>query len=103
MFGDWRTDIKRPWRADIGRALTPAEEAAHQRRVDALRRAREAEDSRRHAEARQKASEIWKVATAVASDHPYLVRKQVSPVESLREIHTSAAVEILGYPPKCRG
>jgi phage/plasmid primase-like uncharacterized protein len=28
-FGDWRTGFTQTWRADIGRALTPAEEAAH--------------------------------------------------------------------------
>lgn len=76
-FGDWRTGISETWRADIGRKLTPAEEAAHQARVEAIRREREAEEARRHAEAREKAAAIWKAAQRAPDDHPYLNRKGV--------------------------
>jgi putative DNA primase/helicase len=50
-FGDWRSGIKQSWRANIGRALTPAEESAHRAKVEAMRREREAEETRRHNEA----------------------------------------------------
>ena len=33
-FGDWRAGLSETWRADIGRSLTPAEEAAHRAAVD---------------------------------------------------------------------
>ncbi len=45
-FGDWRTGLDRKWRADIGRALTPDEEAAQQERVRAIRAQREAEEAK---------------------------------------------------------
>jgi putative DNA primase/helicase len=35
-FGDWRAGFSQTWRADIGRALTPAEEAEHRAKVSAL-------------------------------------------------------------------
>ncbi len=34
-FGDWRTGISQSWRADIGRALSSQEEAAHRARIEA--------------------------------------------------------------------
>lgn len=35
-FGDWRTGVSQSWRADIGRALTPSEEAAHRAKMEAM-------------------------------------------------------------------
>jgi phage/plasmid primase-like uncharacterized protein len=99
-FGDWRTGFSQTWRADIGRDLSPAEMAAHQARVDAARRAREAEEARRHAEAARNASSIWKTSTPASASHPYLARKQVEPVESLRDIDAAEAARILDYAPK---
>ena len=55
-FGDWRTGVSQTWRADVGRNLTQAEEAAHRAKVDAMRKQREAEEKARHAEAARKAT-----------------------------------------------
>lgn len=76
-FGDWRTGFSQTWRADIGRDLTPAELAAHQARVDAARRAREAEEARRRAKAAREAAAIWKAAPPAPGDHPYLICKRI--------------------------
>lgn len=75
-FGDWRTGLSQSWRADIGRPLSPQEEAAHRARIEAMRRDREAEETRRHQEAKKQAEAIWQAAKPVA-DHPYLSRKGV--------------------------
>jgi putative DNA primase/helicase len=53
-FGDWRTGFSQSWRADIGRTLTPAEEAAHRAKVDTMRCEREAEEAKRKVEAAKK-------------------------------------------------
>lgn len=53
-FGDWRTGFSQSWRADIGRTLTPAEEAANRAKVDTMRREREAEEAKRKDEAAKK-------------------------------------------------
>lgn len=78
-FGDWRTGIVQTWRADIGRTLTPAEEAAHRAKVEAMRREREAEEARRKSEAKAKAAAIWQKAEPAPGDHPYLIRKGIKP------------------------
>lgn len=76
-FGDWRTGIMQTWRADIGRTLTPAEDAAHRAKVEAMRRERETEEAQRKAEAKAKAAAIWQKAEPAPGDHPYLIRKGI--------------------------
>ena len=76
-FGDWRTGVSETWRADIDRTLTPSEEAAHRAKVETMRREREAEETRRKAEAATKAAAIWQAAQPAPVDHPYLKRKGI--------------------------
>jgi len=83
-FGDWRTDTSETWRADIGRRLSSDEEAEHRIRVDSMWRAREAEDARRAAAAREKAAAIWQSASVPSTAHPYLLAKAVG-AHGLRE------------------
>jgi hypothetical protein len=103
VFGDFRSGLSDAWQAQREKPFTAAEREAFRQRCEAERRAREAEEARRHAEAREKAAEIWKAATPTSASHPYLARKQVGSVESLRDIDAAEAAEILGYAPKCRG
>ncbi|GHU03560.1 hypothetical protein FACS1894158_02230 [Betaproteobacteria bacterium] len=65
------------WRADIGRKLTPDEEAAHKAITEAVRRAREADDAKRKAEAREVCAHTWNKAKPASKDHPYLALKGV--------------------------
>jgi len=76
-FGDWRTSLSQTWRADVGWALTPAEEAAHKEKLEATRREREVEEAQRRTEAAIKAATIWKAAQPACEDHPYLTRKAI--------------------------
>ncbi|SEQ62229.1 putative DNA primase/helicase [Solimonas aquatica] len=77
-FGCWKRGIAETWRADIGRTLTPAEEAEHRKRLEEARRAREAEQAKLRAEARRKAARLWnEAAERVKAAHPYLVKKAV--------------------------
>lgn len=78
-FGDWRSGLSQTWRADIGRPLTPAEEAEHRARIEAQRREREAEEARRHAVAAKKATAEWEATKAAPADYPYHVRKGIKP------------------------
>ena len=89
-FGDWRDGHSETWRADIGRRLSPQEEAIHGARVDSMRREREAEDAKRRSEARDKAAAIWQAAQAAPDDLPYLVKKGVK-AHGLR-VHDGALV-----------
>ena len=92
------------WRDD-GTYPAPTPEAlAERQRVAAERAAQEdADTARERADAAKKAAALWKAAGAAKADHPYLARKQVAPVATLREIEACAATAILGYAPKSGG
>lgn len=75
-FGCWRSGLSQSWRADIGRSLSPAEEAAHRARLEALRREREADEARRRLEAQATAQRLLDQSGPCA-EHPYLTRKQI--------------------------
>jgi putative DNA primase/helicase len=82
----------------------PTAEVAERKRIAAERVAKEeAEIARERAETARKAAAIWKATTEAKADHPYLERKRVSPVATLREIDVDVAAEILGYVPKSGG
>jgi len=92
------------WRDDGGYQKPTPEELAERRRIAAERSAKEEEGiTRERADTAKKAAAILKAATAAKADHPYLRRKRVSPVATLREIDASAAAAILGYVPKSGG
>jgi putative DNA primase/helicase len=93
----------RGWRDDGTRQKPTAEEIEARRRQSAERAAKqEVEKARERADAREKAAAIWMSATPTCDDHPYLVRKGLSPVPSLREIDAGGAAVLLGYVPKCQ-
>ena len=92
------------WRDDGAHQKPTPEEIAERRRIAAERAGKEeAEIARERADTAAKAAAIRKVATEAKADHPYLSRKRVSPVATLREIDASAAAAILGYLPKSGG
>jgi hypothetical protein len=97
VFGDFRSGLSETWQAQREKRFSPPEREAFRQRCEAERRAREAEITRRHAEGAVKARALWK---ASASDNPYLVRKGVSAVATLREVPAAQAAEVLGYAPK---
>lgn len=102
-IGDHRTGVHQNWRADVGRTLTPSEEAAYRARAEAMRLIREGEEAKRRAAAAKKAAALWDAAQPATADHPYLVRKDVAPVENLRQLDAAAVASILGYVPKSSG
>ena len=92
------------WRDDGAHQKPTPEEIAERRRIAAERAAKEeAEIARERADTATKAAAILKAATEAKADHPYLSRKRVSPVATLREIDAGGAAAILGYPPKSGG
>ena len=92
------------WRDDGMHQKPTPEELAERRRFAAERAAQEeAEIARERADTAKKAAAILKAATEAKADHPYLSRKRVSPVATLREIDAGAVAAILGYPPKSGG
>jgi putative DNA primase/helicase len=77
---NWRDGLGwQNWRADVGRKLTPAEEASHRARVEAMRLRRKADTDARQREARELCALTWDKAQLCdpAKPHPYLVKKGV--------------------------
>lgn len=81
---------------------TPEEIADRQRKAAEQAAKEEAETARQRKQAATWAAAIWKASTAPV-DNPYLVRKKVSSVATLREIEADKAAPILGYVPKSGG
>jgi putative DNA primase/helicase len=78
-FGCWRAGIEQPWRADIGRKLTVAEEMANTRRMAEAKKLRDAEQAKAREVASDTVAAIWTSAGAASADHPYLARKGIEP------------------------
>jgi uncharacterized protein (DUF927 family)/phage/plasmid primase-like uncharacterized protein len=77
-FKNWRDGQDwQNWRADVGRPLTSAEEAAHQAKIEAVRQVRDAEDAKRKADARERAGLLWADASP-CTEHAYLTRKGIA-------------------------
>lgn len=78
-FGCWRMGFESPWRADVGRQFSPAEEMAHVRRMAEAKALRDAALEKQHEVAESTVAAIWSQASAASADHPYLKRKGVQP------------------------
>lgn len=76
-FGSWKTGFKGTWCAKAENTLTTSEREEYRRRMDASRKAREAEEQARRKAASDKALAIWKASSPAPDDHPYLVKKRV--------------------------
>lgn len=86
---------------DDGQYKGPTQEQLSKRRAKALENA---EKERLKAErAAIKAKMIWQASTPAMADHPYLVKKGIKPVDTLREITLARLVEIIGYQPQSDG
>lgn len=82
--------------------LNPEEREARRKRAAELREQAEAERRRAAEEAANTAAALWK-AGRPAEGNPYLARKRVAAVASLRKIDAGEAGRIIGYTPRIGG
>src|SRR5450755_125991 len=100
---NWKENAGESFFADDGRQSSETERRERDRqRAEAKREAQE-DTERRQAEASTKAETIWKAASPALPDNPYLARKQVLPVATLRELAAGDVAALLGYAPKSGG
>ena len=78
-FGCWRSGLESSWRADVGRAFSPAEEMAHTARMAEARALRDSEQARSREIASNNVDLIFSNAIGAAPEHPYLARKGIQP------------------------
>ena len=100
IVGDFKSGRVETWQAGTGRAFTESETRAWRDKVGSAKKDAERKRQEQAAQAATKSQALWKAATPAKSDNPYLNRKGVSPVLTLREIDATAAAGILGYVPK---
>lgn len=93
-FGCWKRGISETWCAKSASAMTEAERQAHKSRMEASRRALEAEQTRVRAACKAKAERLWnEAAETVSADHQYLVAKGVKPY-GLRQLRDALMVPV---------
>jgi putative DNA primase/helicase len=78
-FGCWRRGISGVWSATERERLNRADRAELRRRIEDTRAARAREQARIHERAAERAARLWREATPAAADHPYILRKHVTP------------------------
>ncbi len=78
---------------------TPAEIAQREADRASKEAAARIKKASEYASGAKKAVKLWTTATPASADHPYLARKQVEPVATIKIISLADAVAILGYAP----
>ena len=92
------------WRDEGNQARLSPEAMAERRRCAEERAVIETDlIARERAATGMKAAAIWKASRPASPDNPYLQRKRVKPVTTLRECEASDVISTLGYPPKSKG
>lgn len=102
-FQDWRQTHVIHFRADIGRELDPQEKAEHLHRMAAMKKASEAEQARKRADAVAKAHNLLAAASPADPGHPYLQRKVIKPTSTMLMLAAATVARVLGYAPKSKG
>lgn len=93
-FGCWKRSVSETWCAKSPTSLTHEERQALHDRMEASRRAQEAEQARVRAECKTKAERLWnEAAETVSADHPYLVTKGVKSY-GLRQLRGALVVPV---------
>ncbi|SFK74949.1 putative DNA primase/helicase [Nitrosomonas aestuarii] len=79
-FGSWKTGEQHNWCSKSANELTPEEREANKQRMEATRKAREAETEMLRAAAKDKAESLWdKAHEGVDAGHVYIKDKAITP------------------------
>lgn len=77
MYGDFATDFRETWHVKRENPLTPKEKKQWRKNIAQANVQAKAEEKKHHAEAAEKAVEIWRNAKPAPADHKYLIRKSI--------------------------
>ena len=84
-FGIWKTGESHTWHVQSSKPQTPAERAALQQQIKAVRQLRATEQTAVHESARTRAARLWATARPATNSHPYLQRKSI-PAIGIRQL-----------------
>lgn len=103
MVQNWTTmETPEVFFHDSGKTLTPAELAERKKLAEVRQREVALEEEKANAKAAALATSVYKKSADV-QDNPYLSRKGVSPVESMKQIWIDDLVKLIGYKPQAKG
>lgn len=77
-FGCWKRQVNEAWSGKPHQSMTAQEKAAYRSKMEVVRRERDAERERIHAECREWCKTTWQKAKDATNEHPYLKSKGVN-------------------------
>lgn len=88
-----------------GEYYSPTAEEKEERKRKAIEAAAEEKEKidQERAKTASLAKKLWKKSRPVGPNNPYLLRKEISAVLTMKEISAEEAASILGYTPQSRG
>ena len=92
-FGNWRTGFYQTWVYGGVSSMTSAERQRFSIQIARAKQQREKERAERQQQAQEKALYLWEQASTAKPEHPYLMKKQVSP-HNLRQLGTVLLVPL---------
>lgn len=101
-FGSWKLEISESWSSKEYTSLTPEERSRIAAQMERIRKQREAEQARMHAECRIKSKNLWANAHDVDINHPYLVAKGVKAV-GIKQIKDLLVIPVRSYTGTLHG
>lgn len=94
-FGDWKTGEKHTWSSRSAEYLSKDQQTSLQVRREEMRKQRDEDEKRIHAETAVECWELWQGAKEADPAHPYLAKKQIPPVGGIRQIEGKLLVPML--------
>lgn len=94
-YGSWKDGEKVTWSSRRVEYLTKDQKLSMQLRREEMRKLRDEEEKRIHAETALECWEVYQGAEAAKAEHPYLVRKQIKPVGAIKQLGERLLVPML--------
>ena len=92
----WKADNSAVFFVDDDNDLTDAEKQERAQQQARVRQQADDDQRQRRVEAATKAGDIWRAAKPLSANHPYLLRKGITPVSTLRELPADELASLLG-------
>lgn len=94
-YGSWKDGSKITWSSRRVEYLTKDQKLSMQLRREEMRKQRDDEEKRVHAETALECWEVYSTAPEANPNHPYLLRKQIKPVGAVKQMGDRLLVPML--------
>lgn len=101
-FGCWKRGISETWSDKEYRTLTAEEKARYSTHIECIRKQREEEQSRVHAECRKASKVLWDNGQDVDANYPYIVTKGIKPA-GIKQLNDMLLIPVRDYAGTLHG